>query len=171
LAGAVLLLASDLPSRFRTLNETFLAVSCLFIYVQASRPLPRRVAPVLAIAVLAVIVLANRTAAVTDLAETLGMLLLAPLALDVVDRGILDPEARTSLRLRLSWYGLLICLPICFSLLWHAGILTGLAYEITRYDIRMHEAFVGILLMELYFAVALGRIGQAQQSSPEEAPA
>lgn len=168
----IALFRSDLPSRFKTLNETFIAVSLIVLYMQVRRPMPRWVPIGLSLGVLATIVFANGTDIVTDLAETLGMLLLVPLAFDVVDRGILDPAADTSAPLRYSWYALLVVVPVTFSVLLHFGDLTGLAYEITRYDVRMHEAFVGMLLGEIYFAVGLGWTGTelAARGQPGSSP-
>ena len=37
----------------------------------------------------------------------------------------------------------------------------GLVGEFTRYGVRIHEAFIAMLLLSLYFAVALGRTGRA----------
>jgi hypothetical protein len=160
LALGVALLLSDLPSRFRTLNETFLALALLIPYLQLRRPLSRRVVWGAAGVILLVVVLFNRSAAVTDLAETLGVLLLAPLAFDVVDRGILDPGAATSPRLRRTWYALLIAAPVCFSVLEYRIGVDGLLGEAVRYAVRITEAFVCLLLVELYFAVALQRTGR-----------
>ena len=159
LVVGVALFNSDLTSRVKTLNETFIALSLILLYVQARRRPAPSVALVSSLVVLAIVVFGNRTEIVTQLAESLGMLLLVPVAFDVVDRGILDPRAPTSSARRYTWYALLVVMPSTFSLLWHGFDLTGLGYEITRYDIRMHEAFVGVLLVELYFAVGLGRTG------------
>ena len=167
LVVGIFLFNSDLPSRFKTLNETFIALSLILVYVQARRRQPQWLAVTMSLVVLAIIVFFSTTDLVTDLAETLGMLLLVPLAFDVVDRGILSPEAVTSPRLRFAWYAVLVMVPTTFSLLGHSGNLTGLAYDITRYDIRMHEAFVGVLLVELYFTLGLGRTGKRELASRE----
>jgi hypothetical protein len=159
LAAGVFLLLTDFPSRFRTLNETFLAAAILIPYLQLRRPLPRLLPLALSGGILVVVIAFNRTAVVTDLAETLGVLLLAPLALDVVDRGILDSEARTSPRRRGAWYVLLVAVPVCLSLLEYRIGVGGLAGEAVRYGVRITEAFVCVLLVELYFAVAWGRTG------------
>jgi hypothetical protein len=161
-AVGIALLMSDLPSRFRTLNESFLALGLLVPYLQLRRPLRRRVVWVSVAVVLVVIVAFNRTAAVTDLAESLGVLLLAPLALDVVDRGILDPQAVTSPALRRAWYALLVAAPVCFSLLEYQSGVGGVLGEAARYCVRITEAFVCLLLVELYFAVALRRTGRRE---------
>lgn len=161
LAGGLALLASDLPSRFRTLNEAFLALVLLLPYLQLRRPLPRYLAAGLAAAVLAVVVVFNRTAGVTDLAETLGILVLAPVAFDLVDRGILDPSARTSEWSRWSWYALLVAVPVVLSVLEYRVGVDGLAGEVVRYGVRGTEAFVCLLLVELYLAVLLDRRGRS----------
>ena len=158
-ALAVLLLMTDFPSRFKTLNETFLAAALLIPYLQLHRRPSPRIAALLSLGVLAVMVLGGRTEIVTDLAEMLGALLLAPLAFDAVDRGILDPQARTSRALRYAWYAALVVVPVTLSVLQHGQVFSGPAGDVTRYGVRLHESFVFILLVELYFAVALGRRG------------
>lgn len=158
-AAAVLLLWTDLPSRFRTLNEPFLAAAVLVPYVQIRRPVPSYLAILASLAVLAVIAFGRRTQVVTDLAETLGALVLAPIGFDVVDRGILDPHAPTSAMLRFGWYALLVVTPIAFSVLEFAVGVSGVAGEVTRYGVRIAESFLCMLLVELYFAVGLGRTG------------
>lgn len=172
LVVGLLLLASDLPSRFRTLNETFLALALLLPYLQLRRPLPRYLAGAIALVVAAVVVLFNRTAGVTDLAETLGILLLAPIAFDLVDRGILDPGARTSSWLRRAWYALLVAVPVSLSLLEYRIGVDGLAGEAVRYGVRVTEAFVCLLLVELFLAVLLGRRGRPTEgTTPDPVPA
>jgi hypothetical protein len=152
-AVGVVLLATELPSRVRTLNEAFLAAALLIPYVQLRRPLPRWLPVVLPLAALAVMVLGERTQSVTDLAEVLGVLLLAPIALDLVDRGILDRVARPAAAWRLGWYAFLIVTPVVFSVLEYR---VGVGGEAVRYAVRITEAFVCLLLIELYFA-ARGR--------------
>jgi hypothetical protein len=162
-----LLLTSDLPSMFVTLNETCFGLSPLIIYLQARRPLPNGVAATVAVTMLSIIALSIATDIVINLAETFVMLLLAPVAFDLVDRGILDRHASTSSRLRYGWYAVLILVPITFSTIWHSDALDpGLAYRIVNYEVRTQEAFVGILLTSLYFAVALGRTGR--QAAPAD---
>jgi hypothetical protein len=151
----VFLLVTDLPSPVRTLNEAFLAAALLIPYVQLRRPLPRWVPVLLPAAALAVMVLGERTQSVTDLAEVFGVLLLAPVALDLVDRGILDPGARPPVRWRLGWYAFLIVTPIVFSVLEYR---VGVGGEAVRYAVRITEAFVCLLLVELYFTAPRPRL-------------
>ena len=157
LVGAVALLATDLPSRFKTLNETLLAASLLVPYLQLRRPLGRWPLGVAALLLLAVVV-AHDAPVIVLLAETLGMLILAPVALDLVDRGILDPVAWTSRLRRWAWYAVLVGAPVAFSLVGAAdpGGALGTA---NGYAIRTIEAFLAFLLLEVFFAVCLGRTG------------
>lgn len=156
---------THLPSQVKTLNEAFFAAAFVVPYVQLPRPLRRGLAAGLALVVLAVIVLGHRTMVLTKAAETVAILLLVPVGLDLVDRGILDPQARTSRRLRSGWYALLVAAPVLFSLLeYHLGLAGGLQVA-TRYAVRTTEAFVLMLLLELYFAVGLGRTGRGMSST------
>jgi hypothetical protein len=161
LATGVFLLMTNLPSKYRTLNEAFLAAAILIPYVQIRRPLPSRLPIWLSAAMLAVIVVGQRTQAITDLAETLGMLVLAPIGFDAVDRGILDPKAHTSTALRYGWYAFLVVTPIAFSVLEYGIGFEGAIGEATRYAVRVYEAFLFMLLVELYFAVALDETGSS----------
>jgi hypothetical protein len=157
LAGALALLVTDLPSAFKTLNEPLIAAALLVPYLQLRRPLgrwPQAVAAVL----LLVVVVGHGSGVVVALAETLGMLILAPVAFDIVDRGILDPAARTSRTRRWTWYALLVAAPLAFSLV--GALDPGGAWgDFNGYAIRTIEAFLAFLLVEVYFAVGLGRSG------------
>jgi hypothetical protein len=173
-AVAFLLLASDLEPRFRTLNETYFAVALLLPYIQLRRPLRSRWLPAaLSGGLLLVTVAANRTGIVTELAESIGLWLLLPVGLDLVDRGILDRTAQTSRPLRVAWYAALVAVPVLFSALSpyvpddgqadvSAEVEAGytLVEEFLRYGSRITEAFVCMLVLHLYFAVGLGRTGQ-----------
>lgn len=170
-ALGVALLLSDLPSRFRTLNETFLAAAVLIPYLQVRRPLPRGVAAALSGVVLLAVIAFNRTGAVTDLAETLGVLVLAPIAFDIVDRGILDPTAATSARVRTAWYAFLVLAPVAFSVLEYQVGVTGLLGEALRYAVRITEAFVCLLLVGLYVTALRGRTDRDRVHDPVPAPA
>ena len=164
-AVGVVLLLSDLPSRFRTLNETFLAAALVIPYLQVRRPLPRGLAAGLAVAVLGLTVVFHRSGTVTDLAETIGVLLLVPIAFDLVDRGILDPGARTSPRLRVAWYAVIVLAPLTFTALEYGLGVDGLLGEAVRYSVRIAEAFVALLLLHLHFAVVLRRTGRPAGSA------
>jgi hypothetical protein len=163
---AALLLQSDLPSRFRTLNETCVALAVLCASTQLRRLVPAWIAAGFALLVLASIVLGSQTALLTGQAESFAVLVLAPIGLYVVDRGILDPQASTSTVLRYAWYAFLLLAPVVVTILEYGIGIGGPAGDATRYAVRTTEAFVGVLLFELYFAVALGRTGR-RSSRPE----
>lgn len=168
--GVWLYRTTTVTSTVKTLNETFLALAVLLPYVQRRRPLPPVVGPAAAGAVLALMVLGGRLALVTRLAETLVMLLLVPLALDVVDRGVLEPGARTSPRLRWGWYAALLLAPVVIAGLHRAG-LPGALDSAVAYGARAQEAFVGVLVLSLYLAVGLGRTGRVDEPvHPQPAP-
>jgi hypothetical protein len=160
IAIGVALIATDLPSRFRTLNEAFLALGLLLPYLQLRRPLPRALPAAIAIVLFVGVVIFEQTATVTDAAETFGILILAPIGFDLVDRGILEPAARTSPRVRWSWYAALVVVPIVLSVLEYQVGVSGVFGTAVRYGVRVTEAFVCLLLLELYFAVGLGWTGR-----------
>jgi hypothetical protein len=161
-AVGLLLVMTDRSTPVKALNEAFFAAAILIPYVQVRRPLPPGLAAGMSAGVLALIVVGHDARGVTLLAETWGMLVLAPIGLDVVDRGILDPQARTSRGARHVWYAALVIAPIVFSALqYHIGD-TGTLEVVTRYAVRLTEAFVFLLFLELYFAVGLRRGRQVQ---------
>jgi len=164
-AIGLFLALTHLPSPIKTLNEAFFAAAFVVPYVQLPRPLRRGLAAGLSLVVLLVIVFGHRTTVVTKVAETVAILLLVPVGLDLVDRGILDPQARTTPAVRYIWYALLVAAPVLFSLLeYHIGD-HGALQVATRYAVRTTEGFVFMLLVELYFAVGLGRTGHVRPSA------
>ncbi len=162
-ALAVGLYTSDLPSRFKTLNEAFFALAVILPYVMLARPLRRwpAVISVLALIVLVLgVALSPEQSPVVLLAETFAAVILVPLAFDVVDRGILDPSARTSPVSRYVWYAALVAVPLVVVGLGTDARTGGGLAEVLQYVGRVHEAVVAILLVQLYFAIGLGRLGR-----------
>lgn len=162
----VALLNSDLPSRFKTLNETLIALALIVPYVMLHRPLrprPVRLWP----AGVALLLVIGSAIAVTrspeslaeNLAETIGFVVLALVTLDVVDRGILDRAAATSRTLRWGWYGLLVAVPLTVTLLGTDSREGAGIHAVLMYLGRVHESFVGILLVIFFFVWGLGRSG------------
>lgn len=170
LVVGVFLFATQLTNSVKTLNESFLAAAVLVPYLQLPRPLPRWVPLGMSLTWLAVILVGHSTDVVTLTAEALGGLLLAPIAFDVVDRGILDSTARTVLWQRLAWYAFLIAGPLVFFDTANGSRLGGELGEILLYAGRTAEIFFCLLAVELYFAVGLGRTGRARAHSDHAAP-
>lgn len=162
--GIWMYVTGPIPGNVETLNEPLFALAALLPYVQLRRPVARLVAVGLPAAILLLILTASGSRLVTDLAETLAMLVLVPLGLDVVDRAILDPRAATSRTVRWSWYALMLALPAFISLVL-AGAFTGAADDAVRYAVRVQEAWVSVLLLQLYFAVGHRRGGRQAPAS------
>jgi hypothetical protein len=160
-------------SRFATLNEGAFAVAVLIPYVHVRRPLPRYLAGWLTAATIIFTIATIHWSVTVDIAETYGMVILAVAGLDMVDRGILDPNATTSALRRWIWYALLVVAPVYFSLAeyhWHAGG-AGVYGTAIRWLVRINESFIYALLIELFFAVGLGLVGRrASRTSAEKPP-
>ena len=85
-----------------------------------------------------------------DLAETLAALTLAPLIFDVVERPILDPDAKVApLPMRAAWYAAVATLPVVVRVL-EEVFTDGMAGSILDYASRTVEAFLFALLMGAY---------------------
>jgi hypothetical protein len=121
------------------------------LYLQLRRPLPRWLPFVLSGAVLAVVVLFGGTSLLTGVAETLGVLLLLPLAVDVFDRRLLERNPPTSPVLACAFYVALAELMVALTLSERAGLSGDLGATI-HYVHRMQESFVCLLLVLVYFA-------------------
>ena len=146
------LLMADLPSRIATLNEPAFALAILIPYVSMRRPLPRwilGVVPVL-IGLTVWAVVAAPQSWVIDQAETFGLVVLGILTFDCFDRQLLDPDVRAGRWQRWVWYGFLILEPVVVSAVGTEARMAqsglGLALE---YLGRVHESFVGVLLVAL----------------------
>lgn len=168
LAVAVVLYDSEWTSRVKTLNEAFFGLALVLPYVALRRPLPRWLPCVLSAVVLVLIVYAIASdgpeSLAVLLAESFALYLIAPIAFDVVDRGILDPAAVTSTVVRWSFYAVLVVIPVVVVEL---GVdhRQGKGFpEVLEYIGRAHEGVIGILLVVVFFAVALGRTGRRQES-------
>ena len=145
---------SHVLSTVRTLNETFLALGVLLPYLQARRPLRGAVAPCAALAVVVAAVLLERTGlgqATTHLAEGVVMIVLLPLAVDVFDRGVLDPLNENAWRTRAGCAGALVVLPLLSIGLRHLSLPTDV-HLVIAYSVRAQEAYVGTLLLLVYSA-------------------
>lgn len=161
-ALGLVLYTGHAPSQFKTLNEAFFALAVILPYVTLARPLrrwPPLISAVLLITVVVGVATSSASSPVVLLAESFVAVMLAPLTFDVVDRGILDPGAGTSAPLRWLWYATLIAVPVVVVLLGTEDR-TGPGFgEVLQYIGRVHEAVIGILLVQLFFAVGLGLVG------------
>ena len=160
LAIGIALIQTDLPSRFRTLNEAFIALAVLIPYVQARRPVSRILSYGLPGVVLLLALVVGDRGLVRDQAETAIMLIVIPIGLDLIDRGILQSDAVTSIRARWSWYAALVLIPIVFVALRKGAHVGGWAGNRMLYSQRGLEGYIAAFIIEIYFAVFLGWVGR-----------
>jgi hypothetical protein len=135
-----------------TLSEPVVAMAALVPYVQLRRPMPRRGMVAFPAAVVLVVLLAPDSGLVVRAPELLAMLLLVPIGLDVVDRRILEPAAGSNWFVRWSWSALLLLTPLLLSLFLRDAF-TGTPGQAIRNAVNAQEAWLGVLLVQLYFAV------------------
>jgi hypothetical protein len=164
----IVLFLTDPINQVKTLNESFLAAAVLIPYIQLRRPLPLALPVGLSLGLLALILVAHSTSVITLTAEGLGALVLVPIGLDVVDRGVLDPSARTVTWQRLAWYAFLLLGPLIFWRTNNGATLQGGLNELITYAGRTTEIFLCLLALHFYFAVGLGR-GGAGHERPDTA--
>jgi hypothetical protein len=160
LAIGIALVQSHLPSRFRTLNEAFAALAILIPYVQARRPVSRILSYGLPGVVLLLVLVVGDRGLVRDQAESATMLILIPIGLDLIDRGILQSDAVTSVRARWTWYAALVLIPIIFVALRKGAHVDGWAGNRMLYSQRGLEGYIAAFFIEVYFAVFLGWVGR-----------
>jgi hypothetical protein len=156
----IALIQTHLPSRFRTLNEAFIALAILVPYVQARRPVSRVLSYGLPGVVLLLVLVVGDRGLVRDQAETAAMLILIPIGLDFIDRGILQSDAVTSVRARWAWYAALVLIPIVFVALRKGAHVGGWAGNRMLYSQRGLEGYIAAFFIEVYFAVFLGWVGR-----------
>lgn len=140
-------------SSVRTLNESFFALALLIPYVSARRPLARWMLwlPAALVVVVVIGVAWDRQQVIVDQAETVGFLVLLPIALDLVDHQLLDTQATPrAVAVRALFYSLMVVIPVAISAMGmdvrDAVTLTGQTLD---YLGRIIEAFMGVLLVGL----------------------
>jgi hypothetical protein len=160
LALGLLLFFTDPNNRVKTLNETFLAASVLIPYMQLPRPIPRAVPLGISGAFLLLVLVGNTNPTITLMAEAMAALIMTPIALDIVDKGILDANATTVRAVRYAWYTFLVIGPLVFWATDNGATVSGWLGDVLTYAGRTTEVFLCLLILELYFAVGHGRIGR-----------
>jgi hypothetical protein len=162
-----IMINSGLPASVVTLNEPVIATGFMLLYASIRRPF--RYAPLVAVGILLLIAVAFRTDFVLNQAESLVPALLAPLALDVFDRTILEPQRRPAHALRLVWMALLlvIALGLIPAAEWARGDLHGPVRLGIDYAQRAAEAYWGWLVVHAYFGYWIGNRRGWRRTSPD----
>lgn len=164
LVAGYLLEHSDLLPSIVTLNEPVVAAGLMLLYITLPRPLPA--APIIGAVILVLIVAFFNTALVLDQAESLVPFLIAPFALDVFDRTILEPHRTDRPVLRLCWCCALVAVGVALMILarWARRDLQGPLRLGIDYGERASESYWGWLLVHFYFSYWLGRRWRGRSS-------
>ncbi len=134
-----------------TLDECFSGAAYVWLYMMIPRRF--RSVPAALLVVLAVIVIFFNTTFVLEQAESLIPLLIAPLALDVFDKTILDPSLTDRRWLRLIWIAILAVVGLTFMLVapWARADLDQWYKYVIDYGQRASEAYWSWILIHVYF--------------------
>jgi hypothetical protein len=157
IAFGIYLLYSGLPGRFATYSESFVAAGVLAWYVMIPRPF--RQALWLVPIMLVIIIAGFDSTFIFKQSEDMVMILLAPIAFDVVDRTILDPDAEERPTLRMIWC---IALVLAWLVFWQTAdamrpTIEGPFENAVDYAHRANEAYWGYLIITLYFSYWMGK--------------
>lgn len=157
--AAYALLQTGWSSSVVTLNEPIVAAGLMLPFLLLDRPL--RFAPAVSLAVLALVIVFFDTSLVLDQAESLVPFMLAPLALDVFDRTVLEPDQPDRPVRRVLWMGGLIALALALMAAapWAREGLDGWFRLGIDYGHRAAEAYWGWLLVHGYFSFWLRQRG------------
>lgn len=159
---------SSLPPALVTLNEPLIAAGFMLLLIGLPRPLVW--APLIGLGFLVFVIVFFKTAFVLDQAESLVPMVIAPFALDVFDRAILEPEQRDRPRLRGAWCVALVVVGVAFMVgaRWARKDLHGPIRFGLDYGERASEAYWGWLLVHFYFSYWLRHSRSHAQVEPIE---
>ena len=165
-ACLVLYRADAIAGTVSTLNETFLALAFLLLYIQPARRPSRYAALGCTVVVVAVVAVVEQTPwawLTTSLDEGFVMLMLAPLTFDVFDRSLLEPGSTRIPRMARLWWVLLVLLPLAFIGLRDVYPIDSLA-GVVDYATRGQEAFVAMLMISVYLTIRSPRTTHRSRS-------
>jgi hypothetical protein len=164
LAVALVLLLAGLPTPLATLNEAFFALAVLIPWLQLPRPVPRP-AFALPLVAAAVPVVLHGDAAVVRADEVLAAFVLFPIALDLVDRGILDPRQPRRLPLVVAWLAGIVVVVLAAHLL-RTPAPQGPGQDLVDFLSRVNEVFIAVFFVHVYFTVLGMAPGRTRGSLP-----
>lgn len=152
LMGVYLLLHFAVPvTSVSTLDECFSGAAYVWLYMMLPRRL--RVAPAWVLLILLVIVIFFNTQFVLEQAESLIPLLLTPVALDLVDKTILDPTLPDRKMLRVAWMIFLAAVGFAFMAAapWARANLDNVLTLAIDYGQRASESYWAWIAVHAYF--------------------
>lgn len=157
LVVALILRDGRMPSALGTLNEPWVAMFPLVLYFQIRRPLRWPLA--YSFVVLAGTIALFNHGLVSDQAESIVAIMLAPIAFDVADPTILERRSADRPIARGIWC---IVLAVSWTLLtvFVRDPREGLSGFVDRgfdYALRSDETILGLLIVHVYFSYVLGR--------------
>jgi hypothetical protein len=162
----LLLRYAPVPSQLATLNEAALALVILVPYLQVRRPLPWW-GWLVPLASVAIPLIGGANSVTTDLAEAFGALVLIPLCVDAIDRGILDGSGVPIVRV-LVWMAFLVGAAVALHTLVDFTP-SGIGAEVFRYIARVTEDIYAALLLHAYFSLLCPGLRREQQcASPAD---
>lgn len=137
--------------RLKTLNEAVFGAAVLCLY--CALPRRHRLFGLASPALLVLTIVFFSTDLVLDQAESIVALILAPIGLDIFDRGLLRSERTSSRWLVLGWSTFLLAAPFVLMALKQID-LGGTLDEAVFYAARGNEAFWGLFLVHFLGIVA-----------------
>lgn len=143
------------PIHVVTLNEAVFALAVLVGYLQLPRPLPTGTWALLPLAAIVIPAVGGHNTLTTDLAETFGALVVIPLCVDLVDRGILDGSAVPVIRV-LVWMAILAALVVILHTIVDRTP-DGVIEEVVRYVSRATEMYLAGIILHGFFSLAVGQ--------------
>ncbi|MFD5213470.1 hypothetical protein [Microbacterium sp. NPDC058345] len=152
LVGVYLILHFAVPiTSVSTLDECFSGAAYIWVYMMV--PKRFRVAPAWALVILAVIIVFFHTQFVLEQAESLIPLLIAPIALDIMDRTILDPDLPDRRVRRIVWMIVLALVGLTFMMVapWARDDLDSVFTLFIDYGQRASESYWAWILVHAYF--------------------
>jgi hypothetical protein len=148
--GALILIA-PFPTVVATLNEGFFASAVLLCWVELPRPLPRA-AWVVPVAAALIPTFLAWDQVIVNAAEVFAAVVIFPVALDLVDKRILQPQVPARRGLVVTWMFGLVAAGIVLHALLPADPSPDIM-NVIHFLSRLNEVLIAVFLMHLYFTI------------------
>lgn len=150
LVGGLLLRQAPFVSRVVTLNEAVIGLGVILPYLHLRRPVSRW-ALVLPIAGVVIPAIGGSNTFTTDMAEAFGGMVLFPLVVDVIDRGLLLDRVARPRRNIVAAVALLLVILVVHVVTPHHPL--GIVPNVLYYLQRATEMFIAAAVVLLYYAL------------------